>query len=486
MSPQLRNPVVLALSTGMSLQLLLQLWTVASLPQAAQTPPAASPVTVIAPAPPPVQRNSPVVPTPAPAEVLVQAAKVAFSKQPAQEERGIALLSAALALQPHSVAGLDLYQEVLRGKYVAALEQSDWNLARTQLLILENTIQAGLADCQSETDVTQLLERLQVAKKWTTEFHTGIQRELADIQKRLEGPPVDESVLQGLRIRIETIPATGLPDPLTSQLLTLATRVAERQLQGEQRELQAIYLQLKGRSEKADVDLSTLRELQAHAEHLLHRVLGVQSQQTFELKLIGNVRELCDQLDQFLQVRSLRAGQQLSDQEARNSLQLAQELLTKAKSSQKSRKFQAAGQSLAEAELLLGQVDRLSSLPVQKQARELGEQIAREAIGVRVQQQRMYNLWAITQLELSLADYKAAQGYFANDKEAFKKSLRERVGVIDPQLLHPATHALYTEMFQRLYSGLDNANRAEITKAIELTDKKPLSDDLVSELPPAK
>ena len=51
MSPQLQNPVVLALSTGMSLQLLLQLWTVASLPQAAQTPPATSPVTVIAPAP---------------------------------------------------------------------------------------------------------------------------------------------------------------------------------------------------------------------------------------------------------------------------------------------------------------------------------------------------------------------------------------------------------------------------------------------------
>jgi hypothetical protein len=157
----------------------------------------------------------------------------------------------------------------------------------------------------------------------------------------------------------------------------------------------------------------------------------------------------------------------------------ARRLLTAAQADGKSGKLQPAGEKLAQAELILGSVDRLSSLEVQQKARGLSETIRHEALPIRSQQEQRYNLWAIDRLQESLADYQKALGIFLNDKEAFKRTLQDKVGVIDTQILHPATHALYQEMFQKLYGGLSNADRVEITRAIELAEKIRISDETI-------
>ena len=72
----------------------------------------------------------------------------------------------------------------------------------------------------------------------------------------------------------------------------------------------------------------------------------------------------------------------------------------------------------------------------------------------------------------------------ADDEEAFKKILREKVGAIDTNHLHPATYALFTEMFQKLFSELSNEDRVEITHVIELAEKRRLTDDSISAVCP--
>lgn len=385
-------------------------------------------------------------------------------------------MSAALALHPNSIEALDFYGERLRIQFGKALEEGDWELAQAQIPAYEIAIRSGLACCRSIDDVEGLLKKLDDVKPLASALNDRVKSELGAISMCVEDNAVTEEALEGLDARLRDLPTARIQDAVLKDLFELTNKATERRNHLRAEKLTARLSQLRTESQRTELKLASVRELQARVDQLHSEVMELRHDDGSNKKLVTETRDLRDQLDRLLQVRSLHETQTISDKDANQSLEQARRLLAKARSLAKDGKLQTAGEQLAEAELILGTVDRLSSLDVQKQVRKTADEIRREAIGLRVQQERFYNLWAIGQLEDSLADYEKALGWFKNDKEAFKKALREKVGVIDAQALHPATHALYTEMFQKLYGGLSNVERAEITKAIELADKRPLSD----------
>ena len=407
-------------------------------------------------------------------EQFLKAAKVAFAED--SNERGVALLSAALAKRPDFVAALDLFGERLRIQFDKAMEEADWELAQAQIPTYETAIRSGLAGCASVDDVDALLKKLHDLEPWTAALNDKVKSELAAISKSVDDKTTTDEALQGLDARLRDLPTARIHDAVLKDLFELTNKVAVRRNHLRREKLTERLAQLRTESQRTELKLATVRELITSADQLHSEVVELQPEDDNNKRFTTEVRDLRDQLDRVFQVRSLHETQTISDKDATLALEQARRLLTTGRSLANDGKLRMAGEQLAEAELTLGTVDRLSSLAVQKQARKMADEIRREAIGFRVQQERLYNLWAIGQLEDSLADYEKALGWFKNDKEAFKKALREKVGVIDAQLLHPATHALYTEMFQKLYGGLANAERAEITKAIELSDKRPLSD----------
>ncbi|GEM_PF-6470243 len=186
--------------------------------------------------------------------------------------------------------------------------------------------------------------------------------------------------------------------------------------------------------------------------------------------------DLLSQLDQRLQVHSVRQMQSIADADARRAVDEAKAILQEVEANTHSRQLQWRGEKLAEAELHLNRIDKLCSIAIQNEARQVLEAIRRQAIAFRTQQAREYNLWAIGNLEQSIADFKRAKGWFNDNEEEFMKTLREKVGRIDPQHLHPVTYSLFAEMFQKFLSELNPDQKVKVTRAVETTERKPLSD----------
>ncbi len=141
-------------------------------------------------------------------------------------------------------------------------------------------------------------------------------------------------------------------------------------------------------------------------------------------------------------------------------------------------KYQWCGERLVEAELLLNRIDRLCSQEIQEKARKFQEEIRKRALSYRVKQQQKYNVWAIKVLEDAMKAHSGATPwYWKNDRNKLKEIISDHLGEIDSQHLHPVTHALFTEMFQKVLSDLkDNDLKVEVTRNVEMKEKKGLSD----------
>ena len=411
---------------------------------------------------------------------LLAAAKVAFAAN--DSEKAVAALSAMLAREPANSSALDLYRDRLHQQFENAISERDWELAQVQIAAYDSAIRAGLIACASADQVESLWRRQEELRSWASSLEEKIVVEADDIAGKIDGSQLD--ALAGLEARLQDLPTARLTQRMLERLVDLSQRIAMRQngLNTESRKDR--LAKLRAQSEVANLGLTTLRELQTEAETLHSEIVEAEIRGGKDQELLTASRGLLGEIDRRLQIKSLHEMQAIADADAAQSLKQAKMLLETGRASVKEEKFQTAGEKLAEAELVLGAVDRLASVDVQLKARKLADEIRREAIAIRSQQERKYNLWAICQLEQSIADYKKAAGFFNDDEEAFKKILREKVGAIDTNHLHPATYALFTEMFQKLFSELSNEDRVEITHVIELAEKRRLTDDSISAVCP--
>lgn len=408
-----------------------------------------------------------------PTTALVAASTSAFERN--DSESAIALLSAALSKRPNDPAALNLYRERLGEQFQVALKDMDWNQAQLQIAAYDSAIRAGLVACNSTRDVEELLRRKDALKPWNSALDDKILAEIKSVKDAI-GSAKAES-LPGLQQRLRDLPTARASEAILQELLGISESIAQRNWALKANDLTARLKELRTQAESPQLDLQKLREIQGKAEALNVEVIDSRSDDPKAGELLTQSRTFLGELDRRLQIQSLRETQSIADADAKQILDKATKIMATANDLANAAKHQAAGEKLAEAELVLGSIDRLASLSIQKQVRKLSADIRGRAIAVRSRQERDYNLWAIEQLEKSIADYKKAVGYFRDDKEAFKKILREQVGVIDPQHLHPATYALFSEMFQKLFSELTNEERAEITKVIEETQKRRLAGD---------
>lgn len=407
---------------------------------------------------------------------LIAAAKTAFAADNA--DKAVALLSASLARDPAHPQALDLYRDRLHQQFDTALTERDWELAQVQMAAYDSAIRAGLVACLSSEQVDGLWRRQDELRSWTSTLDEKVLAECNDIEAKVDDSQPD--VLPGLEARLRDLPTARITDDTLKRMVHLTERIATRQHGLNARRRRDRLAELRDRAQATDLDLNTLRELQTEVEVLHSEIVegGVVGDTGREL--LNSSRGLLGEVDRRVQVKSIHEMQTIADTDAAQSLEKAKKLVAVAHETTKQEKFQAAGEKLAEAELVLGTVDRLASITVQLQARKLTDEIRREALAVRSQQERRYNLWAICQLEQSIADYKKASSIWNDDEVAFKKILREKVGTIDPNHLHPATHALFTEMFQKLFGELSNEDRVEITRVIELAEKRRITDDSIA------
>lgn len=407
---------------------------------------------------------------------LLAAAKTAFDAN--DSEKAVATLSAVLAREPSNPDALDLYRDRLHQQFDAANSERDWELAQVQIAAYDSAIRAGLVACASPDDVESLWRRQEELRSWASSLEKKVATEANDIEAKIDGCQPD--TLAGLETRLRELPTARLTQDMLGRLVALAQRITERQ-NGLSTEIRRARLaKLRVRAESADLDLNALRELQTESETLYSEIVEADVRGHHDQELQTASRGLLSEVDRRLQIKSLHEMQAISDADAAHSLKRAVTLLETARASVKEGKFQSAGEKLAEAELVLGAIDRLASVDAQLKARKLADEIRRDALATRSQQERKYNLWAICQLEQSIADYKKAAGIFNDDEEALKRILRDKVGAIDSNHLHPATYALFTEMFQKLFSELSNEDRVEITRVIELAEKRRLTDDSIS------
>jgi hypothetical protein len=411
------------------------------------------------------------------ATAMVAEAESAFQND--KESLAIGLLSAALAIDPANGRAIDTYRDRLRARFQAAVESHDWELAGIQVAAYDSTVRGALRGAATKTAVELLVARQEDVTRWEEVLALArekfVNEEIVAIEKQLVGASSD--MLSALDSRIRQLPTDELADELVEGLADLALRLVRLKQESRLGALRVEFDKLTASANSPGIDAAGLRELRVQAEQLNAqiaeaRLQGAGDQTTFQ----AACQDVLSQLDQRLQINSIRQMQTIAEVDARKAVSDAKAILDDLKKNSASKSYQWRGGKLAEAELHLNAIDRLCSIAIQNETRQLVESIRKDAIKYRAQQSREYNLWAIGVLEASIADYKKAKGWFNDDEDAFMKTMREKVGQIDPQHLHPVTYSLFAEMFMKFLGELDPPQKVAVTQAVETGDKKPLSD----------
>lgn len=405
---------------------------------------------------------------------LVENARRAFSES--KDDLGVALLAAGLMVTPDDEGGLDLYRRRLSTRFENALKDKEWDVAEVQIAAYDSALRDALQTTSTPEAVERLVGRREQLKDWDTQLQRALEAEIDEIQTQLQDPQADQ--LPGLEQRVTSIPANRLDDVVRRELAAVARELVRFQDKGRLSDFQNRLANLESRAKAETALTNDLRILQVEAERLHADVVEYDLDGGDAEGLLGRCRSLLAQLDQRLQVRSVREMQMIADVEGRQALEAARVLYGEAQEfrSDRNRTWQSAGEKLVAAELQLARIDRLASLALMEETRALAETIKKDSLVYRANQQRRYNLWAIQQLEESIGDFRKAQGILNDNEDAFMEILENKIGQIDPQHLHPVTHSLFSEMYQKLIAELDNDSRVEITRAIESADRKPLSD----------
>jgi hypothetical protein len=235
---------------------------------------------------------------------------------------------------------------------------------------------------------------------------------------------------------------------------------------------------LQQQAQKTERTSNDLRELSVRGQHLRARALEAKLDGAEITQVQAGCDELVAQLDQRLQIQSIRQMQHIADADARDDLSKVDGILQEIDSKYSGSTYQWCGERLVEAETRLNRIDKLCSQQVQEQCRKRQEDIRKRALKYRISQQKEYNLWAIGVLQEAIKGHsEATPWYWKNDREKLKTIISDRIGEIDPQHLHPVTHALFAEMFQKVLTDLkDNDLKVEVTRNVEQKPKKPISD----------
>lgn len=406
---------------------------------------------------------------------FVKIADAAFKEK--DEDKGAAYLSAALVLEPANRAALDLFRERAHTRFRGAIRDKDWELAQIQLAGYDSTVRTGLKGASERAAVEDLLARQRDAGAWEVELREARDAAFVAETKAIdeELPKADAARLREWEGRLKQVPLDALGDKARDETKGVAARLLSRKRQVEKERLDQALRQLAAECGKADLPLARLRELRAQAQHVHGQIVEAGLDGAEVVKAQAACEGIVTQLDQRLQVLSIREMQQIADADAVNALDVVDKVFAEIEKNYKDWTYHHCGEKLAEAEAHLSRIDRLCSLEMQRKALDRQQKIRKDALYYRTHQQKKYNLWAIGVLEDAMAEYQKNKGYFKDDKDGLKKILAESLGEVDSQYLHPVTHALFTEMFQKILSDLNNDMKVEATRAVEEAEKRPIS-----------
>ena len=410
------------------------------------------------------------------AEELVAKAESEFRQ--GHETPAIALISAALLADPDNDKALDSYRNRLRTKLDAGLKEHDWELCELQVTAYDAVVRTALRGAESIEAVNSIIRRQDEIARWESDVsrtrNEVIAREVDELEAALS--KADQETLASLDARLRQISPEYLGDPLRERVAVLAVKFEEHEQAALRAKLKAELAEMKAAAETAELPIQKLQELRVVGEHLHAKIVEAKLQGADLAADQAACQDLLSQIDQRLQVLSVRQMQTIADADAKRAITDARSVLEAVEKSTELKTGQARGAKLAEAEIGLNQIDRLCSTACQIEASQLLETVRRRALGLRTQQTREYNLWAIQMLEESIGDFARAKGWFNDDEEAFKKVLGEKVGRIDPQFLHPVTYSLFADMFQKFLSELDASDKVAVTRVVEEMPRRPLSD----------
>ncbi|MCE9604659.1 MAG: hypothetical protein K8U03_07115 [Planctomycetia bacterium] len=410
------------------------------------------------------------------ADELVLKAELEFSQ--GHDAPAITLLSAALLADPDNDQALDAYRNRLRAKFDAGLKEHDWDLCELQVAAYDAVVRSALRGAVSAEDVQSIIQRQDEVARWENEAAQKqseiIAHELDTLEKEVSSASRNQLELLNKRLRL--ISPDNLSDALRDRLTALALVIVEMEQKSLRLELQVEFDGLEKSAKKEDLATSKLHELRIQGEYLNGKIVEAKLQGSDLTAEQAACQGLLAQLERRIQVLSIRQMQTIADADAKKAIAEARSILELIDKDTSIKTGHARGRKLAEAEIGLNQIDRLCSTACQIEANQLLEEIRRRAIAQRTQQTRDYNLWAIKMLEESIGDYAKAKGWFNDDEEAFKKVLGEKVGRIDPQLLHPVTYSLFADMFQKFLSELSSSDKVAVTRVVEEMQRRPLSD----------
>lgn len=410
---------------------------------------------------------------------LVAEAQEAFKK--GSDDRGIAFLSAALVHSPSDKAALAVYERLLASRRQAALQAKNWELARLQAAACDQIARDGIRAAQTVADVDRLLSLCRQAEAWDKELAeiqvADVRKALASIKTALGSKDADH---EALAQQLSDIATDQLPENVAAEVASLAIDVARKQEASHLARLEKAIAALKSDAEAPALSETDLQLLRVRADKLLADLLEcLDDAANATPDALASLRLVMSQLDQRLQVFAVRRVQTIADADALNALNKAQQLLDTATAEEAAADkttFQSRGEKLAEAETLLSQIDQLSSAEVQKKAREMLASIRSHAVQYRVLQQRAYNRWAVEVLQEALTLYKDGDGWVRDNKGRFRRVLRDKVGQIDPAVLHPVVYSLYSDLFQRLMNKLDVEERGQVAADMLVAKNRELSE----------
>lgn len=412
------------------------------------------------------------------AAAFVVEARRAFSHH--EDEEGVAFLAAAMTAEPANAEALDLYCVRVDARYRAALDVKDWAAAEVQIAAYDSAVRAGLKGVRAVEDVRALLARQKRVQDWEDELASSRDNHAKAVAQRVidKLAAADLPLVLVFDAELKELAMASLGDKAKTLVANAATRLEARRPGLERTALEAELDSVRGDAAQAGIKPSKLRELSICCQQLRAR-LGEARYAVNLAPLQADCEAVISEIDQRLQVLSIRQMQQIADVDAKRAIEKATAKLDEIAADQQIyqyRYYQWRGEKLAEAEVALSAVDRLCSEEMQRESRRYLEGIRRDAVTYRIGQQREYNLWAIRVLEAASSEFDAARGIIWSDKEALKRIISDRLGEIDAQHLHPVTHALFTEMYQKILAQLSNDLKVEVTRHVELKTKKPIAD----------
>lgn len=416
---------------------------------------------------------------PADVQPFIAAAAKAFESE--DIDRGTALIAAALVQAPGNLDALRVYEKVLKQRLDTAIANADWDAAGIQVAAYDQIIRDGLRGARSVADVDKLLAFSRRVDDWGAQIDqaqaAAVREVLALVKQDLQQPNPNYESLAATLIEL---PLDQLPEDLAEEVAAVSTAISAARARSRLERMKTDIESLQAEARAPALSPIALQALRARADALLSEWFSNQAANAaLTAEPLESLREIISQLDERLQVDAIRRVQTIADADAIQLVEHAKQLLlnaTKPESQKDSPTFQQRGELLAQAEVLLSRVDQLCSAQVRQDTQILLQQLRKHAVVYRVLQQKAYNQWAVAVLEEALALYQDGKGWVYDNEGRFRRVLRDKVGQIDPSLLHPAVYALYSDMFHRLMKELVPKQQAVITADILKSKHKELSE----------